>query len=80
MSTSMSEYEYLRCMGEFSLAAICWRRFTHESERSSSSVGEAAVEDAEEDWNLTAEFENSDRWHESADLMAKETLWEAIFI
>ena len=61
MSTSMSENEYLRCMGEFSLAAICWRRFTHESERSRSSVGEAAVEDAEEDWNLTAEFENSDR-------------------
>ena len=67
-------------MGEFSLAAICWSRFTHESERSRSSEGEAAVEDAEEDWRRTAEFENSDRWQKSADLMANEALWEAIFI
>ena len=67
-------------MGEFSLAAICWSRFTHESERSRSSEGEAAVEDAEEDVNRTAEFENSDRWQKSADLMANEALWEAIFI
>ena len=67
-------------MGEFSLAAICWSRFTHESESSRSSEGEAAVEDAEEDVNRTAEFENSDRWQKSADLMADEALWEAIFI